>query len=196
MRMFVAADVNDEVRAWAGRARRAVEQRKPALGRALRWVQPQQVHVTLRFLGETDRGRAARLVQALGPGVPVAPFTFSLDAIDWFPPRGRPRVLVTTIGDGAAQVHALKRALDEALARAIDVGPEDREFVAHLTLARVRDQEAAAVASMRRDLPGVVGSVPALSVTLDHATLYQSELSPAGARYSVVATVPLAGSRA
>ena len=193
MRLFLAADVTDEVRAWAGRVRHSVEQRKPAMGRALRWVQPEQVHVTLRFLGETEPSRAERLVAALGPGVPVAPFTFHLATIDWFPPRGRPRVLVTTIGDGVAQMRDLKGALDQALERAIDLGPEDRGFVGHLTLARVRDQEAAAVATMRRDLPSLAGPVPALAVPLDHATVYRSELSPAGPRYSVVACVPLAG---
>lgn len=191
MRLFLAADVTEDVRAWAERVRRSVEQRKPAMGRALRWVRPEQVHATLRFLGETEPSQAERLAHELADGVQLAPFTFFLDKIDWFPPRGRPRVLVTTVGDGAGALRALKAALDEVLARAAGIGAEDRDFVAHLTLARVRDQEAAAVGSMRRDFPDVVGAVPSLPVRIEHATLYRSDLSPSGPRYSVVARVPL-----
>jgi 2'-5' RNA ligase len=193
MRLFLAADVTDDVKAWVVRVRRAAEQRTPALARSLRWVQPDQVHATLRFLGETDPAHAERLAQALAAGVAVVPFTYVLGGIDWFPPRGRPRVLVTTIGDGAVAMRELKRALDETLARAIGVAVDDREFVAHLTLARVRDQEGPGGASMRRELPDALGAVPLLSVRLEHATLYRSELSPSGPRYSVVARAPLAG---
>ena len=193
MRLFLAADVDEGVRAWAAGVRRSVEQRARPAARSLRWVGREQMHLTLRFLGETAPAEARRLAEDVARGVPLEPFTFTLRGLDWFPPRGRPRVFVAAVGDGLVALRSLKEAIDRAIAGVAGPDRDDREFVAHLTLARVRDTGVPLVGAARQSVLDACGSVPALAVQVDHATLYASELSPAGPRYTVLATSPLRG---
>lgn len=127
LRLFVALDLPDFVRADLGQL----------IGNLpdTRWLEPDQLHLTLRFIGEVDGGTARDIEEALAV-VPSVPFELRLKGLGVFPPRGEPRVLWVGIED-AGEVKALKRRIDAALA---DVGlPRDtRKFHPHVTLARFR----------------------------------------------------------
>lgn len=136
----------------------------------VRWVPPDQWHVTLRFLGEADpeaavgalrRVRAEPAVAELGPRVSRL---------------GRSVVCLPVAGlDAVADAVALATA---------DVGePLDRPFSGHLTLARLRHRAAC----------GVTGTALSARFPVDEVALVASTLGPGGATHEVVATVPLAG---
>lgn len=129
MRLFFAIPLPDETK-------RALTALRADLGKA-RWVPPEQLHLTLRFLGELDEARAATLAS-----VAICEPRFSARArgVGTFGPARRPRVLWTAIepADGA---RAIASALD-ACAETIGVPPEARPFRPHVTLARFKEANA------------------------------------------------------
>ena len=148
-----------------------------------RWVKPQNIHLTLRFLGDAaaeldERCREAwRSVAADTP-----PFTIRLDGIGSFPPRGRPRVLwVGLREDGSEGGLASLAAAFETAAREAGFEREARPFRPHLTLARARR-------SGRATLPEHHEFVSRSALDVDRVVLFRSELLPTGARYSVLDT--------
>jgi 2'-5' RNA ligase len=191
MRLFIAIDVPDAVRSWVIRVRRAVEARRPAAARGLRWVAPEQGHVTLRFLGDTDPTLADRLREALGQPIGLVPFELRLSRLAWLPGAGRPRVLIAEIGEGLASVRALRTAVDLAVKRATGLEADARELLPHLTLARVRERDAPAVASARREVLEAPGDPLPAGVRIEHVTLYESELLPDGPRHTPLARARL-----
>jgi 2'-5' RNA ligase len=193
MRLFLAVDVPEPVKAWAGRVRGSVERRQPAAARGLRWVTPAQMHLTLRFLGEIAPPVAASLSADVAKGLPRAPFTMRVGRPGWLPPRGRPRVLVADIDEGRAELAALKADVDSLVRRVTGLGPEDRPFTAHVTLARVREDLATLVDRERDGVTAACGDVPELVSPIDRVVLYHSELSPRGPAYTALATARLVG---
>jgi RNA 2',3'-cyclic 3'-phosphodiesterase len=143
----------------------------------LRPVARESLHVTLAFLGS----RAEEVVPLVG-GVlervarPVG--GLSLVGARWLPPR-RPRVLAVELGDA---LDALQADLVAGLAEAIGFVPERRRFLAHVTVARVRDARSLPEPA---ELPDI-GAFAATALTL-----FRSHLSPKGARYEGVASVSL-----
>jgi 2'-5' RNA ligase len=180
VRLFLAVDVDRATREAADRLRAMLRRERPTVERALRWVEPECLHVTVRFLGERDDLDAL----ARGLSVPFAQPRFELEwsSPAWLPPHGRARVFHVAIGSG---MDALSRLAAEVTARlaAIGIPPEDRPFTGHLTLARVRDSAEPGVARQIRSLVPVQPFLPGTSVAIDAVTLYESRLSPKGPTY-------------
>jgi 2'-5' RNA ligase len=101
----------------------------------IRWLLPEQQHLTLRFIGELDHGRMEDVVEALAT-VAGTPFELELSGIGHFPPRGEPRVIWVGVEKSEA-LKRLKRSVDRALDE-VGLEPEGRKFVPHVTLARLR----------------------------------------------------------
>jgi 2'-5' RNA ligase len=180
MRLFVAIDVDAATRKAAERLHQELKRERPLAERALRWVDPANLHLTLRFIGERDdvEGFGRALAEPFAP--PAVDLTWGVPS--WLPPRGRPRVFYVAVDRG---VEVLRALADEVTVRldALGVPPENRPFTAHLTLARVRDDTAPGIV---RQLPSLVPSTPfapGQQVHVDSVVLYQSHLSPRGPRY-------------
>jgi 2'-5' RNA ligase len=195
MRLFVAVEVSDAVRAWATRVRREIERATPSAASGLRWVAPGHMHLTLRFIGEVEPRRAASISEAFVAGVPGQAFDMELDRVQWIPPSGPPRVLVSPIGRGAEHLQALRIQVDAMLRRTAGVGPEDRPLLAHVTLARVRDHAAPQVKLARSAVLKAGGEGPASVVAVTRVLLLRSELSPRGPTYTELAVASLAGEK-
>jgi 2'-5' RNA ligase len=188
MRLFVAVDIDAASRREAERLRTHLRVQRPAFERALRWVEPPKLHLTLRFLGEQPSPDPFR--RALETPFAQPPFSFVWGAPAWLPPRGRPRVFHVAVGQGG---EALARLADEVTARLVPLGvpPEDRPFTAHLTLARVREDAGSSVL-VRRDDPILQQPfATGVAVPVDSVVLYQSRLSPRGPEYRVEHRVAL-----
>jgi len=154
------------------------------------WVKEENLHVTLRFLGEVgdsalrDVARAAREAAAAH-----APFTAALGAAGAFPGAKHARVLWVGLADGAEPMKALAASLEDALERC-GFAKEERAFSAHLTIGRVR----AAHADWTERLSGAGVEPGAAAFRVDRIALVQSRLSPRGSVYTVQDEAPLAGS--
>ena len=99
---------------------------------------PDRLHVTVRFIGETDEVQSKRIASALAPAADIEPFELACHGVGAFPERGAPRVLWAGIGAGADGLAALEQEVSARLA-ACGVLPEERGYHPHVTLARVRD---------------------------------------------------------
>ena len=181
LRLFVALELPQE---WsAALAETQATLRGRGLER-LRWVRPEGIHLTIKFLGEVDE---ARLPDVTG-GVRRAaarssPFSLHVGGLGTFGPPARPRVLWVGVGGDLPALERLWQAVERELT-AVGFPAERQRFSPHLTLARTPDglprEAAAGIATVisRTKAP----STPPMAVT--HLALMRSELGPGGARYT------------
>jgi RNA 2',3'-cyclic 3'-phosphodiesterase len=148
-----------------------------------RWQSDDQLHLTLRFIGEVDRHRAGDIHAALG-GIHHAPFEISLSGIGAFERRGQ----AETVWAGVAPQEPLKllhNKIDAALSR-VGVPPDERAYLPHVTMARLK-RESGPVGNLLEQSGGLAS--PPFPVN-DFA-LFESALTPDGAVYSIVERYPL-----
>jgi 2'-5' RNA ligase len=162
-----------------------VERLRP-LARDVAWTARDNVHLTLKFLGEVEGGRLEALGEALAPAAASCPsFSLAIERLGAFPSLSRPRVLWAGVGEGAGAAGALAGLVDAALAP-LGFPPETRPFSAHVTLGRVRTPRADRPLAEALDRGGAFGRQP-----VNRVSLMRSELSPRGARYTELAGFPL-----
>ncbi len=171
-RLFVAIPLPDSLRAELAALYEPL--------RGVAWTRPEQLHLTLRFLGDVEPPLVSAAEAAL-ERVSVQTFVLPLGGAGAFPPRGQPRVLWVGVGSGHPRLHQLRQQIDDALlgaGLALDV----RRFQPHATLARVRAEAAPGAVSQflrhHRDFE-------AAPFRVDAFRLYASELRPAGAVHTV-----------
>jgi RNA 2',3'-cyclic 3'-phosphodiesterase len=191
MRLFVAVEIDDPTRRVA---EALAHDLRAAIGRsvAARWVPPENMHLTVRFIGHVDDGRVPPIIETLAQALDVPAFDVELGGCGVFPPGGPPRVLWIGLTQGLPNLAAMHDAFDRRLAR-FGFEPETRPFSAHLTLARVKDAPKGAAAAVRQ----AVRAVPprAIRFNVSRATIFQSRTSPKGSRYTPLAHAMLTGDR-
>jgi RNA 2',3'-cyclic 3'-phosphodiesterase len=150
-----------------------------------RWTTRDQWHLTLQFLGWVEDATAvAAALEAMGAGIE---FPVRVGGGGAFPRPSRGRVVWLGLLEGESDVAGLAAGVNEAL-RPLGFEPEKRPFHSHLTLARLRQPaDVSSVVEAIGDDP--VGA----EWMVREVVLYQSHLSPKGARYEPVAQVPLEG---
>ena len=176
-RLFVALDLPDEVK-------RSLTPMMRGLG-DVHWVADDQQHLTLRFIGEVDNGRANEIADALAL-VPGEPFDLQLKGIGHFPPRGEPRILWAGVSK-STQLHALRKRIERGL-RLIDLEPEARKYSPHVTLARLRQPPNPASLATYLMRHSLYRSPP---FPVSGFKLYSSWLRPEGPDYQVEASYDL-----
>jgi 2'-5' RNA ligase len=183
IRAFVAIGLDDT-------ARRVVAQVITALragtgGGAVRWVPPENLHVTLCFLGNAAVEQLGSLVSSLRrSATALAPFSMRLGAVAVFPSPQRPRVVSCEVGPEPT-LEQLAQVVARAASRA-GFALEARPFRPHLTLGRFRERKPASVTS---SVTGVDQSV-----CVDEIVLYRSQLRPTGALHIPLERIVLGGS--
>ena len=183
MRLFVALDLTAEVRE---RIAEFLNKLRAGYPNA-RWVRPENLHVTLKFIGEVSETRVAEFTAALSE-IHLSTFVqLEFRGTGFFPNDKRPRVFWIGI-HASANVAELANEIDERFA-AFGVESDAREFRPHLTLARIDDA---------RDLDALRASIEKYggaefgSVRTNRLHLYQSQTAPDGARYTRLASFDLA----
>jgi 2'-5' RNA ligase len=188
-RTFIAIELDRSLRSALAKIQEQFKRQMPP--GSVRWVAPEGIHLTLKFLGDTERTRVARIEAALQRAcVGFEPFEFSVEGRGCFPNSRRPRVVWVAVRDKGQNLTRLSAAVEREVAP-LGWPTEERGFSPHLTLGRVErgvsegDEEAvgkAVEASIveqigRQRVPGV--------------SLIRSELHPDGASYSRLLSVPL-----
>ena len=148
-----------------------------------RWQTDDQLHLTLRFIGEVDRHRAEDILGVLG-GVHLAPFELALNGLGCFARRGSPDAVWAGVTPHE-QVKALHNKVDAALLR-VGLPPDGRVFHPHVTLARL-SRSAGPIGNLLEEAGGLTS--PAF--TVDSFALFESDLTSEAAVYSVVERYPL-----
>jgi 2'-5' RNA ligase len=177
MRVFVAIDVGDAVRAEAARVIRVISEKVEAAKAPpkITWVKPAALHVTLRFIGEVDDASVPALCEQLAPPIAMPPFEVTWRGLGAFPSPRNPRALWLGVVDGGARLGALESEVTRRLAGTLD--PESRPLLPHLTLGRIK------MTGVGVDWPKVLQAVEVRDARslVDRVTLYRSQLSqPAG----------------
>ena len=178
-RLFVAIALPDSVRADLARHARPIE--------GVTWTPPEQLHLTLRFLGELDSPAEERVRERLR-GIRVEPFILPLEGLGTFPPQVPARVLWLGIGRGHPRLFQLRQRLDDALIAA-GLTLDLRTFQPHVTLARMTELAGPALAA-RAKSSRQLAAPPFRVAAID---LCASTLRPEGAVHTLQERFPLAG---
>jgi 2'-5' RNA ligase len=152
-----------------------------------RWTSPNQLHVTLRFIGEVRHDEAATIQRAMA-GVVGAPFSMRMGGVGHFPPRGRVKSLWAGLRseDDLAPLIAMRHRVDTTLL-SIGLARDGRRFAPHITLARLDNTPESQVVDW---LAGrSLFTTPSFEV--DELVLMRSILRQEGSEYQVVARIPL-----
>lgn len=188
MRLFIAALISEEVRAALAEARAQLERAVP--DRTLRWVAPENYHITLLFLGEQPEERVPAIVEAMGQvRVGVTPFRIQVRGLGVFPNWNRPNVLWAGATQGTPQLTQLATALERRLLSA----PSNKQFHPHITLARLKTPHRDAEGVKKRLFDAVQRLLPAEfgGYELRAISLMQSTLTPDGSIYTELERVEL-----
>jgi len=187
MRLFVAVDLPPDVRHRLGGIQEEMRQRAPAI----RWVRPEAIHLTLKFLGEAEPAQRGPIGAALRPAAgAVPPFTLQAQGVGAFPETGVPRVIWVGLAGELASAARLREAVEEAMERC-GFARDPRPFTPHLTIGRIR--EGRQPVDWRMAMSGAAGAT-AGEVPVTECILFRSHLDAGGARYEPLARFPLGGS--
>jgi RNA 2',3'-cyclic 3'-phosphodiesterase len=148
-----------------------------------RWQNDEQLHITLRFIGEVDRSTAEDVAYAL-QNVRQAPFDVSVDGVDVFTRKSR----VTTLCAGLTppqDVTALNKKVDHTIVR-LGLPPDPRVYQPHITLARFGNQGGDPSAFIAEH-----AGLRSAPFRVDYFALFESHLGKSGAHYEEVARYPL-----
>ena len=153
---------------------------------SVRWTPPENLHLTLRFLGDTPEEQLAPLADALDAiAAGAASFELELGAAGVFPDARAARVLWVGLVDADRKLRRLRNQV-EAAVRGLGWKREGRPFQPHLTLARLRRPT-------RLPAGGWIETVPRCRFSVKEISLIRSTLKPAGAEYGVLHRASLAG---
>lgn len=191
MRLFLALALDDVARAAIGDVSDRIARRlsKMGAGGAVKWVARENLHVTLRFLGEVADTDVPALQSSIEAPMMIAPFEMVLGGGGCFPSGGAPRVVWVGLSRGAEQALRIYDELDRRLI-GFDVERETRAYTPHVTLGRVREIPRSAGASLRTWASEIAS--PIAEVRVIAATLFRSRLSSKGSTYESLLEVPLA----
>jgi len=188
IRAFVAIELPDEVRRGLAGLREELQRDEH---RFVKWVDPDGVHLTLKFLGNVPAGRVTEIARAIEVAAKaVTPFELEVSGLGVFPNLKQVRVLWVGIGGEVDRLKELQRGIDTELA-ALGFAREDRPFVPHLTLARVRQGASPWERRSLGELFNTAVFEDKYEAKVETVSLMRSELTPAGAIYSRLSEVVL-----
>ena len=183
MRLFTAIHLNGEIREELIRLQRILNKRAPEL----RSVKAEQLHLTLKFLGEVEEAKLPAALAALKSCAAACPaFTATLEGRGCFPERGKIRVAWIGLASPSSALPRLSRSLEECFA-VCGFPEEARDFSPHITIARAGRRGAPP--RVREAVSSLTPSP--LSQEVSSLFLMQSMLQPAGPVYTVIKEEPL-----
>ncbi len=187
LRAFIAIEIPLALREAIGRATAPLQR---GIGSSVRWVPTENMHLTLKFLGDVSPANVEMLSQMLRAEAGLFHcFDLDLSGIGSFPNRKRPRVIFIGI-HAPPMLEALQRGIESA-SRRLGYESEERGFSPHLTIGRVKQNVTATEQqSIRRALEETrIDSLG--SARVDSVHLYKSDLKPAGSVYTRLYSAPL-----
>ncbi len=188
-RMFIALELPEVALEAIDRAQRRLKQAIPE--RAVRWVRPEGIHLTLKFLGDVPREQVAAVQEGLAAAAAGhRPLALGVEGIGCFPNTQRPRVVWLGVTGDLRQLEALQRSVEQHIAP-LGFPTEGRGFTPHLTLGRTqrnasRDEVAQIGRAVEKGIDGWLATWQA-----DTLSLMRSQLRPDGAVYTQVHRVDL-----
>jgi len=188
IRSFIAIELPENVLEGLARLRKELEREGHKF---VKWVAPGGIHLTLKFLGNIPSKRITEITEAIeGAKQGISPFHLEISGLGAFPSLRQARVFWVGIGGEVDKLSRLQQNIDSALA-VLGFTKEERPFVPHLTLARIRQGTPP---PERRSFGELIGSTvfeDKYHVEVGAISLMRSQLTPAGAIYTCLSVVGL-----
>ena len=179
MRTFIAIEISEEIRNTLAQ----IQSHLKYAGADVKWVAKDNIHLTLKFLGEVSEDKIEKIKSILNAiGSETKPFEITVKEIGAFPKIDYPRVIWVGLDKGADESKELAKRIDEELSK-IGFQKETRPFAAHLTLGRVRSPKNRA-ALVEKLLSVNLSPITYHLQPITSIILFQSTLTPQGSIYS------------
>ncbi|MDD5166551.1 MAG: RNA 2',3'-cyclic phosphodiesterase [Candidatus Omnitrophica bacterium] len=179
MRTFIAIELPQKIKD----ALERLQNQLKTTGADVKWVSPQNIHLTLKFLGEIDDkkiGEATKILEDNAKNEKT--FPLRLASIGAFPKIDTPRVIWIGVAQGDSETKKIAGSLEDAFSK-IGIPKEDRPFSSHITIGRVRSpQNRDKLVQELKTLADSSGKEN-LEFTADKITLFKSTLTPKGPLY-------------
>lgn len=189
VRTFIAIVLPEPLLRRLASVQQQLEQKAPP--GSVRWVNPEGIHLTLKFLGDTPTAKLEAIRAALAAVASrSAPCAFAVGGLGCFPNVRKPRVIWVGVRPLGGELAALRQAVEAAM-KPLGFPPEGREFTPHLTLGRVRDRIPPADLSRLGALVSSTEVGTLGEVTAQRFFLIRSLLRPTGAEYTPLMEFPL-----
>ena len=184
-RTFLGIDVGPEVRARLV----SLQEELAAIAGDVKWVEPENLHITLLFLGEVDQREIIDLCRATQKAVAHLPaFTMSIAGVGCFPNARRPRTLWVGVEAGSEEVCAVHDAIETPLLEMGSYRRETRAYVPHVTLGRARGE--AAMDELAKAMAGHKNWCAGETQVRD-VQIMRSDVTPNGPIYTVLGRAKL-----
>ena len=194
LRTFIAIELDQELRTTLTGIQARLRGAVPP--RAVRWVQPEGIHLTLKFLGDTLSDKVEQVKSALAQAAEQVPaFTITVGGVGCFPDARRPRVVWVGVQEPSGSLARLWQAVESQVAP-LGFPTEKRPFSPHLTLGRVQRYASSgevrdigqAVAALAAEMAGTQDAMAVSTVAY-----IKSDLRPSGAVYTTLVEARLQG---
>jgi RNA 2',3'-cyclic 3'-phosphodiesterase len=187
MRLFIAIDIDKKIRDALSRLQQKLKTGVDIKKGDVKWVEPDNIHLTLKFLGEVKDEKVADICNIVKDiADKYKSFDLDIEQLGCFGGRIA-RVIWVGTGTGSDNLIRLAKDIDDHLALA-GWGEEEKEFAGHLTICRIKNQKAGAkLAAICEDYKDFKAGV----ISVDSVLVYQSQLTPRGPIYSVVGNYKL-----
>jgi len=160
-------------------------------GQSLRWVNPENIHLTLKFLGNIKRDRVQEITASLQKSViNINSFKLEMAGLGFFPNARRPRVFWVGVGGDIRSLILLQSRIDDNMEK-LGFEKEKRPFSPHLTLARINDTGLATSLDAFVNSAGKTSYKSTVPIEVKNICLMRSELLRSGAVYTMLSTILL-----
>ena len=183
IRIFVAIEIPENIKNGLGLL---IESLRESSGDAhVRWVKPESIHLTLKFIGDLSPGSVSKVTENLEKSaVKRSRFEITVGGLGCFPNWNKPRVVWVGISEDSGELASLQKEIDLAL-EPLEIMPETRPYHAHLTVGRVKTPGDIGKRFSEKEI-GAIGHVQ-----VDEFCLIRSDLRSDGAVYTNLATFTL-----
>lgn len=184
LRTFIAVDLGKTIRDRII----TLQETLAKTGAEIKWVEPENLHITLLFLGEVDARQVidvCRMVQECATRQP--PFSMSVETVGCFPNERRPRIVWVGVGEGTQELCSLHDAMEGPL-QELGYRREERRYTPHITLGRVKSDHPTddLTASLAKRASWQAGAV-----SVEEILVMSSQLTPQGPQYMVLSRATL-----
>nr|MBN1228611.1 RNA 2',3'-cyclic phosphodiesterase [Anaerolineae bacterium] len=191
-RLFIAIEIPRDVLETIADVQTLLKRRHPEF-KAVRWVKPEGIHLTLKFLGDVETEAVDRISGAIQDcASQVTPFAMGIEGFGCFPHTRRPRVIWLGITGDLEQLKTLQASIEQATTQ-LGFEPENRDFSPHLTLGRIKHPVTS------NDLEDICEFLDTTEVEqlaewrVSSVSLIRSQLKPDGAIYTRISEASLPG---
>lgn len=196
MRTFLAIELPAEIRREIKEVQEGIRDSQRVTSNAIKWVKEENIHLTLKFLGELSEGKAEDLKRGVEEtALNSAPFTISLQDTGAFPNWNRAKVIWVAVSNGKEELIQLQRGIEGSLVR-YHFREEERPFSPHITIGRVkkgrRALESPQVTSITDESPMAADvHFSTEDFLIDKVSVMKSTLTSSGPIYERIGAIPL-----